>query len=35
MLKFTAKFTTQAEKEQEFEAKMRIVVPKVRAESGC
>lgn len=34
MLTLTAKLTTQAGKEWEIEAKMRLVVPKVRAESG-
>lgn len=34
MLTFIAKLTIQAGKEQEFEAQMRTVVPKVREEPG-
>lgn len=34
MLTLTAKLTIQAGKEQEFEAKIHLVVPKLRAESG-
>lgn len=34
MLTLTTKLTTQAGKEQEFEAKMRLVVPWARKEPG-
>ena len=34
MLTLAAKLTIQAGKEWEFEAKMRLIVPKVRVESG-